>query len=570
MFSHTFLLNQLWKIQHEEGYLSDKAIRLLSRQTGRSWVDLEGVISFYHFFRRKPAGRFLIFLNNSILSEFAGFPEVLKAFQESTGAHLNQTDPTDTFTLQMASCIGLSDVEPAALINWRPFINLTPEKVHHLIHQLKSGTDIDDLADRPLSDAYPNDEENKRLMIRPYQEGMAISKLIRMSPDEVIKEIMEAGLTGLGGAFFPTHLKWQSCRNQADPEKYIVCNADEGEPGTFKDRFLILKYPGLLLEGMITAGFAVGARQGVIYLRGEYQYLIPKIKDAIRHFKNEGWLGNDACGIPGFDFDIDLVIGAGAYICGEETALLESLEGHRGEPRPRVHYPTERGYLGKPTVVNNVETLCTAARILEQGFEPYLNTRHPDSPGTKLFSIAGDCLYPGIYEITWGITVGALLERCGAVDPYAIQISGPSGELIPASWKDRMLGLHDLRCGGSVMIYNRQRDLLQILQNYNRFFMQESCGVCTPCRAGNYMLSVQLRKMERGLASTEDVDKLNDWAKLMEYNSRCGLGQTAPKAIIQAAQRFPEIMDQHTRTKNAPFDLDLATSAYDRIINELR
>ena len=570
MFSHTFLLNQLWKIQHEEGYLSDKAIRLLSRQTGRSWVDLEGVISFYHFFRRKPAGRFLIFLNNSILSEFAGFPEVLKAFQESTGAHLNQTDPTDTFTLQMASCIGLSDVEPAALINWRPFINLTPEKVHHLIHQLKSGTDIDDLADRPLSDAYPNDEENKRLMIRPYQEGMAISKLIRMSPDEVIKEIMEAGLTGLGGAFFPTHLKWQSCRNQPEATKFIVCNADEGEPGTFKDRFLLQKYPGLLLEGMITAAFAVGSREGIIYLRGEYQYLLGKLEKTIGQFREKGWLGRNLLGIPGFDFDIRIALGAGAYICGEETALLESLEGHRGEPRPRVYYPTEKGYLAKPTVVNNVETLCTAARILENGYEPYVNPAAPDSPGTKLMSIAGDCHFPGVYEITWGTTIGELLTRCGAVDPYAIQLSGPSGELLPASWVGRKLGLHDLRCGGSVMVFNRQRDLLQILQNYNRFFLQESCGVCTPCRAGNYMLSVQLRKMERGLASTEDLDKLEEWAKLMEYNSRCGLGHTAPKAIIQAAARFPEVMDQHTRTKNAPFDLDLATSAYDRIINELR
>lgn len=275
-------------------------------------------------------------------------------------------------------------------------------------------------------------------------------------------------------------MKWQSCRNQAEPEKYVVCNADEGEPGTFKDRFLIQKYPGLLLEGMIIAGYAVGAKQGIIYLRGEYQYLIPKIESALHHFREQGWLGEDACGVPGFEFDIDLAIGAGAYICGEETALLESLEGNRGEPRPRVHYPTEKGYLGKPTVVNNVETLCTAARILEQGYQPYMNKNHPDSPGTKLLSIAGDCQYPGIYEITWGITIGELLDRCGAEDPYAIQVSGPSGEFIPATWRDRMLGLHDLRCGGSVMIYNRQRDLLQILQITTGFSCRNPVGFAPP------------------------------------------------------------------------------------------
>ena len=390
----------------------------------------------------------------------------------------------------------------------------------------------------------------------------------------MIEQLRISELAGRGGAFFPTWKKWDTCRAYKDTLKFIVCNADEGEPGTFKDRVLLNNQPGSVLEGMIIAGFTVGASYGIIYLRGEYRWLAKRLEDEINAFRESGLLGANAGGISGFNFDIRIEIGAGAYVCGEETALLESMEGKRGEPRTKWFYPVEKGYLQLPTVVNNVETFAAVARLIQLGSFEYLKRGMPGSPGTKLISISGDCQRPGIYEIEWGMTVAELLDLCGAEDPYFIQVSGPSGECISAKEKYRRISMLDLmaqkdiRCGGSFMIFNSHRDLVHILMNFSEFFKHESCGACTPCRAGNFIIQRKLERLKNGLADMNDLKELKSWGTIMKATSRCGLGKTASNSVIQSFDKFNDYFSaRFASTDNSTyrkFDHHAAVEEYER------
>ncbi|HSK13417.1 MAG TPA: NADH-ubiquinone oxidoreductase-F iron-sulfur binding region domain-containing protein, partial [Phnomibacter sp.] len=357
-------------------------------------------------------------------------------------------------------------------------------------------------------------------------------------------------------------------------KRYVVCNADEGEPGTFKDRVLINTRPESLLEGMILCGFTIGANEGIIYLRGEYRWLLQKLKDAIEHYRALRLMGKDAGGIEGFDLDIKIQMGAGSYVCGEETALLESMEGKRGEPRTKWYFPVEKGYLQKPTVINNVETFCAAARIVEMGAEAWCQLGIPGSPGVKLLSVSGDCKLPGIYEIEWGMTIAELLELCEAEDPWYIQISGPSGECINIREKYRrismldLLARKDIRSGGSVMVFNKQRDLVKVLLNFSEFFKSESCGICTPCRAGNFLIQRKLERLNQGMAIPQDLEDLKNWGTIMKNTSRCGLGKTATNSLLYALEKFSDHfvsrLDKDYNGLDLKFDMEAATEAYDQ------
>ena len=356
--------------------------------------------------------------------------------------------------------------------------------------------------------------------------------------------------------------------------KFVVCNADEGEPGTFKDRVLMNIQAHSLIEGMIICGYTIGAEYGIIYLRGEYWWLKNKLDEAIKEYHTAGLLGKDCGQIKGFDFDIRVQMGAGSYVCGEETALLESLEGKRGEPRTKWFFPVEKGYLQLPTVINNVETFCAAARIIEMGSAEYTPLGIPGSPGTKLISVSGDCKLPGIYEIEWGMTIEKLLELCKADDPYYIQVSGPSGECISIKEKFRRISMldmpdhKDIRCGGSFMIFNRQRDLVKVLLNFSEFFKHESCGICTPCRAGNFIIQRKLERLDNGLANETDLKELKSWGTIMKNTSRCGLGKTATNSLINAMDKFHDYfatkLDQDYNGLNLKFDMDAATKDYEK------
>jgi [NiFe] hydrogenase diaphorase moiety large subunit len=562
------LLDFLWSAQNEHGYIRAEDIDACSSALGISNIEVEGVISFYHFFHRQPAGEFTIYLNNSVVSESKGFERVKDAFEMATGGKFNGVDPSGQWGLFETACIGLSDMEPAALIDFYPFTNLNSLKVRDIVAKLKQGVSPAEICD-PVPDhirAVP--EGDKAILLRSYDPGTALAKLSDLSPQAVLDEIKKSGLRGMGGAFFPTGLKWEACRNDPESPKFIFCNADEGEPGTFKDRVLMNALPGLMLEGMAIAGYAVGSSTGTIYLRAEYTWMKDKLQHTIERFRKMNLLGKSICGIEGFDFDIRLQLGAGAYVCGEETAMLNSLEGKRGEPRNKRFFPTERGYLQKPTVINNVETFCTAARIIQLGADHYLQTGTPTSPGTKLLSVSGDCRLPGIYEIEWGTTVREILEQCEADRPYFIQVSGPSGECISMDEADRKISMDDLVSEGSIMIFSRSRDILNILRNYNRFFKHESCGLCTPCRAGNFILEKKLALFADKLAVQSDVDDVQSWGKIMKLTCRCGLGKTAPNALLMAQSKFPEyfetIVNANPERLNKGFSLKEAVREYDR------
>jgi [NiFe] hydrogenase diaphorase moiety large subunit len=529
---------------------------------------VEGVVSFYHFFSRYPTGEFTVYLNASIVSEHKGFERVKEAFEAATGGQFGSVDPSGEFGLFETACIGLSDMEPAALINFYPFTNLNSLKVKQIIAKLKQGADPADICDKVPDHIRSIPEGDKAILLRDYEHGRAVQKLAQFEPGEVIEEIKKSSLRGQGGAFFPAGLKWQFCAAEEANPKYIVCNADEGEPGTFKDRVLLNSLPGLLLEGMTTAGYAVGAKEGYIYLRAEYQWLLPKLQGEIERFHKMGLLGRDAGGIKGFRFDIFVKLGAGAYVCGEETALLNSMEGLRGEPRNKRFFPTQRGYLQKPTVVNNVETFCAAARIIELGADHYLTTGTKTSPGTKLLSVSGDCRLPGVYEIEWGTTVREILQKADADRPHFIQVSGPSGQSISIEEADSKLALDELPCGGSFMIFSRQRDILGILRNYTSFFKHESCGLCTPCRAGNYIIEKQLDMFATKLGHKDDIEDVKSLGNIMQMTCRCGLGKTAPNSFLSAYAKFPEYFEtliaKNPDRLSRHFSLEDSVREYDR------
>jgi [NiFe] hydrogenase diaphorase moiety large subunit len=555
-------------VQNTHGYIRSEDISACATALGISQIDVEGVVSFYHFFHRKPAGEFTIYLNNSPVSESKGFERVKEAFEAATGGKFNGVDPSGQWGLFETACIGLSDMEPAALIDFYPFTNLNSLKVRDIVAQLKLGAKPADICDDVPDHIRFVPDGDKAILLRDYTPGVALEALRGQAPEGVLEAIKKSGLRGMGGAFFPTGFKWEACRKDPESPKYIFCNADEGEPGTFKDRVLMNSLPGLMLEGMAIAGYAVGSETGTIYLRAEYAWMKDKLQHTIDHFRKMKLLGKDVCGIEGFNFDIRLQLGAGAYVCGEETAMLNSLEGKRGEPRNKRFFPTERGYMQKPTVINNVETFCVAARIIQLGVDRYLQTGTPESPGTKLLSVSGDCRLPGIYEIEWGTTVREILEKCEADRPHFIQVSGPSGECISMAEADRAIAMNDLISEGSIMIFSRSRDILSILRNYNHFFKHESCGLCTPCRAGNFILEKKLDLFAAKLARLSDVEEVRSWGEIMKLTCRCGLGKTAPNALLMAQEKFPEyfasIVDQNPERLSKGFSLQDAVREYDR------
>ncbi|WP_299365781.1 NAD(P)H-dependent oxidoreductase subunit E [Winogradskyella sp.] len=569
----THLLNELWDYQLKFGFISDKAISRISKKLNVSIVEIESVVSFYHFFHQKPTGKYIIYLNNSIISEIKGYEAVKAAFEKETGCTFNE-DGDGEFSLFDTSCIGMSDQEPAALINFQPFTDLTPNKVKRIIDSLKHGENIKDLASKTKSKIQYYPEDGKAIIFRTYEMGKSIKEGLKFSPDDIVNKISKAKLLGLGGAFFPTGYKWNSCKNNEADAKYIICNADEGEPGTFKDRALFQYLPGLVIEGMILAGYATGAKEGIIYLRAEYQYFKHKIEKILTEFRKNNLLGNNILGVKDFDFDIRIQLGAGSYVCGAASALIESLEGRRGEPPVRTWSATKHGFRHKPTVVNNVETFAYASRIIELGEDHFLSFGTEESPGTKLISISGDVAKPGIYEIEYGTPIIDMLgiEMSQATAPYFIQISGPSGECINNTEFNRRICKEDIMCGGSFMVFNRTRDILNILRNFMEFFKEESCGVCTPCRAGNFILTEKVKKIQRGLSTQEDLDEIKKWGNIIKTSSRCGLGKSSPNCLLHAVDKFKDYFNLKisptSEHLNVEFDMEDAVQEFDSFIKD--
>jgi [NiFe] hydrogenase diaphorase moiety large subunit len=309
----------------------------------------------------------------------------------------------------------------------------------------------------------------------------------------------------------------------------------------------------LVFEGMTIAGYAIGASEGIVYLRGEYAYLLPFLDDVLARRRAAGLLGRDILGKTGFRFDIRIQLGAGAYVCGEETALLSSCEGKAGDPKTRPPFPAQKGYLGIPTVINNVETYCAAARIIENGPGWFTSMGTQGSAGTKVFSVSGDCGQPGIYELPFGITVSELLARVGATDTVAVQVGGAAGRMVGPAEFGRKFCYDDLATGGSVMVFGPQRDVLGVAHSFMEFFVDESCGYCTPCRVGTRLLLERLRRFLAGTADGVDIDYLEKTGKTMKTASRCGLGQTAANPVLSTIQSFRQEYERRLKPNGAVF-----------------
>lgn len=354
---------------------------------------------------------------------------------------------------------------------------------------------------------------------------------------DILAELSASKLKGRGGAGFPTAVKWNLAAAARGDEKYVVCNADEGEPGTFKDRVLLSECADLVFAGMTIGGITIGATRGILYLRGEYAYLRRQLEDVLARRRQEGWLGSRVGGRE-IAFDIEIHMGSGAYVCGEETALIESLEGHRGEPRNRPPFPVDTGFFGKPTIVNNVETFACVCLIMARGAEWFASIGTEKSSGPKLFSVSGDCARPGVYEFPLGITVSQLLAAVGGDDAKAVQIGGASGCCVPPSHFGKPLAFEGIPTGGSIIVFGPGRDMLHVAKNFMEFFVEESCGQCTPCREGNAKLLEGIERLEEGRCSMDSLRELCALGEVMQLASKCGLGQSSPTAFLSIVEHF--------------------------------
>ena len=565
----TRLMDILIDSQTEFGYIPAIIVREISRELNISIVDIEQTLSFYHFFSSTPTGKYTIYLNNSVLACMMCREEVARTFEREAGCKFGEVSADGLIGLYSTSCIGMSDQEPAALINGKVFCRLTPFRVKEIIRDLKAGKRLDDIMVEGMGDganAFPeihtmvqnNIRKKGPILADGYKPGEALKKIVKMTPEEVIAEVKLSNIRGRGGAGFPTGMKWEICRNAPGTEKYIFCNADEGEPGTFKDRVILTEYPKMLLEGMAIAGYAVGADHGILYVRYEYKYLQQHLEKIIDGGRKKNYLGTNIQGKEGFNFDIRIQFGAGAYVCGEESALIESAEGKRGEPRDRPPFPVESGYLEKPTIVNNVETLCSIVKIINNGAPWYRSMGTKESSGTKVLSISGDCKYPGVYEIEWGFSVNDVLEMVGATDVQAVQVGGPSGTLIGPNEFTRTLSYTDLSTGGSLIIFNKQRDLLKdVVLNFLNFFIDESCGSCSTCRNIPVFLKQKLEKILNARGVQKDIEEMLEWSKVLKA-SRCGLGITAANPVVSSIKNFRPLYDkiiQHGKDYDSNFDM---------------
>ena len=404
----------------------------------------------------------------------------------------------------------------------------------------------------------------------------ALAKVLtKMTPDDVINEITASGLRGRGGGGFPTGKKWSFAKASENDVKYVCCNADEGDPGAFMDRSILEGDPQCIIEAMIIAGYAIGAHHGFVYIRAEYPIAVERLQKAIDQAKKYGFLGKNIFG-SGFDFDMEIRLGAGAFVCGEETALMTSIEGNRGEPRPRPPFPAVKGLFGKPTVLNNVETYANIAQIILNGSKWFASMGTPTSPGTKVFALGGKITNVGLVEIPMGTTLREIVEEIGGGIPNgkkfkAAQTGGPSGGCIPALHidtpidYDSLLALGSMMGSGGMIILDEDTCMVDIAKFYLEFTVDESCGKCTPCRVGTRRLLQFLDKITSGNGEMEDLEKIDELARHMQTSSLCALGQTAPNPVLSTMNYFKDEYIAHIKDKTCPAGVCKALMKYEII-----
>jgi NADH-quinone oxidoreductase subunit F len=537
------------------GWLPEAVAAEVGRALGVPLADVHGVIDFYDMFSREPTGRTVLRVCASPVCALAAGGGVAEALCRHLHLEAGEVSADGAFSVEQAPCLGLCDHAPALLAGEAAVGHVAPEAAP----QICAGRH-----DRPVTfvggdirTLTGNCGTGTPTPLSAYRNGggyAGLEKALALPPGEVIAAIKAAGLVGRGGAAFPTGIKWEGAAQAPGEPKYIVCNAEESEPGTFKDRVLMEEDPHRTLEGMIIAAHAVGARHGYIYIRGEYPYASKVMHQALEEARRAGLLGPGILGSR-LEFDIEMRLGAGAYICGEETALLESIEGKRGFPRIKPPFPTTAGLFGKPTVINNVETFCNVPLVLAEGVARYREMGTERSPGPKLFCVSGHIERPGLYEVPFGVTLRHLLfDLAGGLKQgralKAVLLGGAAGAFATEKDLDVILSFESLGAAGlslgsgAVMVFDDSSDLRQVLEGVGEFFSHESCGKCYPCQLGSRRQSEILARAAARAPLSGDRQRLLDLGATMIDASLCGLGQTAPTAVLSAMKLWPEFFEK--------------------------
>src|SRR5574340_210024 len=564
------LLLVLLEVQDACHTIPSEAIDHIAAHFDVPRVNVEDVAGFYSFLSTRPVGEYRMLFSGNITDQLLGKDDLMQYLCNKLWVEPGKVSEDGLVSVDSTSCTGMCDQGPAALVNGWPLTNLDQNRLDLICELIRARKPV---AEWPtmLFEVADNIRRTDALLGEPLVPGNGIRAVLSRGANETLAEMDKSNLRGRGGAGFKTASKWSFCHAAiaeeegsvicdigGHPERYIVCNADEGEPGTFKDRVLLNSYADLVFEGMTVGARVVGASKGFLYLRGEYRYLLEQLEKVLKKRREAGLLGDAILGEADFSFDIEIHLGAGAYICGEESALIESLEGKRGRPRNRPPFPVTHGYKGGPTVVDNVETFACAAKIAEQGGAWFATMGTAQSTGTKLLSISGDCARPGIYEYPFGVTVRQILADCGAREPYAVQVSGPSGTMI--SWKefDRKIAFEDLPTAGAFMVFQRKRDLFQTARNFVHFFAHESCGFCTPCRVGTELQKRLPDKIASGHGTAPDLEELKSLGHILKTMSHCGLGSSAANPVLDTLEKFPDVYERKLKALafEPAFDLD--------------
>ena len=552
------LVQILRELQARHGWLPRQALADLAAGLGLTLAQVQGVAGFYRFLHTQPVGEYRILFSDNVTDRLLGSQALMADLCRRLGVAPGRTAEDGLVSVDRTSCTGLCDQGPALLVNHHQVVTrLDAARVAQLATLVGGHVPV---AQWPAEWFEVRDHIRRAdvLLAEAPAPGAALAAALARGPAAMLSEMKLSNLRGRGGAGFATGLKWSLCRQAPGSEHVVVCNADEGEPGTFKDRVLLTRHADAVVEGMTIAAHLIGARRGLVYLRGEYRYLLEALQAVLQRRREARLLGSTILGHEGFDFDIQIHVGAGAYVCGEESALIESLEGKRGTPRIRPPFPVQHGYLGHPTIVNNVETFCAAVHIALHGGAWWAAIGTPKSTGTKIHSVSGDCARPGLYEYPFGTRIGRILEDCGATDTQAVQVGGPSGVCLSAFEFGRRIAFEDVPTAGAFMVFDRSRDMFEVARGFAHFFAHESCGFCTPCRVGTALVVRRLDKLAAGHGSRHDIDVLFELDKLMHAATHCGLGGTACNPLRDTIAKFRPAYERHLQSLHFEpgFDMD--------------
>jgi NADH-quinone oxidoreductase subunit F len=580
------LIPMMLYAQDQFGFLGDDILEEIAKRLDLNTIQVEETLAYYSMLRRKPAGRYHIQVCTNISCMLRGGNELYQHVQKRLGIGNKEVSPSGTFSLEEVECMGACTGAPAVQVNYDFYENLDPDKVDALFEQLQAGKQPKPVpvisgslherlpAEVPVISKRFGIPNSPKIDVYLKNEGyQALEKALKqMTPDQIIDEVKKSNLRGRGGAGFPAGMKWSFVPKDTTKPKYILCNADESEPGTCKDRPLLEMDPHQLIEGMVIAGRAVGAHKGYIYVRGEYRYIIDILDTAIAEAYAKQYLGKNIAG-SGFDFELVTHTGAGAYECGEESALMESLEGKRGYPRIRPPFPAVVGLYGCPTVINNVETLSTVPAIIRQGGEWYANLGTPKNGGTRLYSISGHVNRPGIYELPLGFPLRRLIEEVagGVRDGKKLKAVIPGGSSCPllsadeidvAMDYDSVAKIGSMLGSGGTVVMDEDTCMVDVARRIMHFYAHESCGWCIPCREGTAWLRKMLDRFHEGGGTESDIPLIEELSKNMLGRTFCPLGDAAALPTISIVKKWRNEFEDHLHGKCAYKPAEMIAGAH--------